>query len=153
VSEELALLKQGRVVLAARLHASVDLSYPARCTAEAAWKALRGAISQNDYYFSVHELQIFLFVGGIGIVIHEFNETECDVTALEHIQTLPFYGTLEATDLIKIVRDARGDPDGLHGGHFSRLWSKGKCLDVFQGCDITFCFIKLVDNDADTTHK
>ena len=27
-------------------------------------------------------------------------------------------------ETVRVVRDGRGDVEGLHGGHFSRLWSE-----------------------------
>lgn len=54
------LLARGRTVLAARLNAFGELAFPVNCTPRIAWEALRAAMSEEDYYFSVADCHSYL---------------------------------------------------------------------------------------------
>jgi hypothetical protein len=83
-SAQAELLARGRTVLAARSNAFGELSFPINCTPRIAWEALRAAMSEEDYYFSVAELQLLFAVCGTTVEVYEYDENA-------GVDTMPFF--------------------------------------------------------------
>ena len=122
-AEAVALVQRGRKAVAARINAFGNLVYPTSCTLQVAWTALRGAMAQDGYYFSVMELQLLLAACGTLVEAYTFDDSADAEDALVHLVSPAYFHCSGATESIKVVLDPRGDSDGLRGGHFSRLWS------------------------------
>ena len=105
-------------------------AYPATRAHAIAWHALRCAMSEEGYYFSIQELQVLLAAQNIRVEPFEFDVT--GDLALQKI--LPSWlADLPLQETVRVVRDGRGDVEGLHGGHFSRLWSEDAWATLRQG--------------------
>ena len=116
-----------RHVLKERLDAYGGLAYPTSCTAGIAWDALRRAMSEDGYYFSITELQVLLAAHNIHVDAYEFRDTGNVESAFARVET-PWLAKLRDAEMVRIVRDSRNDCDGLHGGHFVRIWREDAWL-------------------------
>jgi hypothetical protein len=133
------LLARGREVVGARLQAFGNLTRPESCTLEIAWAVLREAMTEEGYYFSVQELQLFMAATRTLVDVYEYTPSPNPDVSFTRQETPRYFRSVEDTTRVNVVLDLRDDPERCQGGHFSRLWSEQEWIMQPEWPDSSSC--------------